>query len=1122
MERKLRKGAKVWVRDVEQAWVEAVILGRSKRPKAPAHEIVVQIGRELRQRGGESRAVDARSQCEVRRSKSARVYARIEDLTKLETLHEPGLLEALEQRFVQDRIYTFTGKILLAVNPFKEIPNLYGPKMVAKYARARSETEMPAHIYQVAGAAYKDVMEREGMNQTILVSGESGAGKTESTKIIMRSLTDLSRWRSRGKVGTEISERVLRSNPVLETFGNACTIRNDNSSRFGKFIEMKFDRDSGGILGAHLTTYLLEKARLLKQWPGERSFHVFYEIAAGGTDDQLERWKIPDRSLAHFAFISQKDYLDRDEQADRAHFEETWTAMHLLGMQEYEMEEVFNIVAGVLHLGNLDFEIAGDDQMCRIRFDDVSMLSCIACCELLKVDENALEQALCRRMIRIRGNEDRIASGDLAWFTLRQNETYEKSLTVEEARFARDALAMTIYERLFGWIVWRLNLCIQQDPIHEKKRTSKLSKRLQETEDTVVIEDKVFHTKYTIGLLDVFGFEIFERNTFAQLCINYCNEVLQQLFNDYVFQKDQEEYNLEGIDWDFITYPDNSACIELFESRPIGMFSLIDENCLYPGGTDTTIVQKMYDHLLPNYDRFIRPSREEKANLQFKIRHYAGDVVYTSDGFYTQNKNELRQEAVDLVAASLSPVLSILLPANAKDAAGGANIAKYFDQKLGSNFDASKSASLSEINKSNGSMMAPGSLQQTTVGSHFQSQLKVAVAKIEASAAHYIRCLKPNDENEPDYVDRKRLVDQLRYSGVLQVIQVTRAGYPYRFHFGEFLVRYAVLGKKGTPLKAKRLASKASLEKQRHNCLKISNNAQLVPGDEYQLGKTKVFLRQLSFIVLEVLKEERMAQIANTIQRAARRYMRCKREKRIALQRSKIAAAAAKAPKLSKAPPRRDVPSVSNTVPVAPAPTARKTPQPREDPGKKKLSSPARPRKSSDDDYSDEDSEPPKVVAKPMPKTKAPLSSSSESEDHGDGDGDGDNDDNDDAGDESSSSAKARSPSKLPSRLPSPAKTTGKKMKDNSSSSSSSLSSSSSSSTSKKESAKKRKPHSATNKEKGSDSDSSSSSLTSAKKNERLKGNENDAKTAAKATKKKSDTSSSSSEEETSSSSDSD
>ncbi|GBG27766.1 Myosin-6 [Hondaea fermentalgiana] len=919
MERKLKKGSKVWVKDAEEAWVEGVILGRYKPASAredallaktkgargsegvpSPYRIVVQLGKELKRRGGKTRVVDARLECEVRRSKSAKVYSNVEDLTSIDTLHEPGLLEALEQRYAQDRIYTFTGRILLAVNPFKEIPGMYGKGVVQKYASATADADLPAHIYRVASTAYKDVMERGGLNQTVLVSGESGAGKTETTKIIMRSLAAMSQWRSSGASGTDISERVLRSNPVLETFGNSCTIRNENSSRFGKLIEIKFDSESGGTLGAHITTYLLEKARLTKQFPGERNFHVFYEMAAGGSDAQLERWRIPG-SLYGFNFISQKEDMYREEESDADNFVKTVEAMHELGMSEEEIEEVFDVVAGVLHLGNLSFEAVGHDQSCRIRFDDETMLSCEACCDLLKVDADALEFALCRRVIRVRGTDQDLAErGNLPAYLRREDEHFEKSLTVEEAALARDALAMTIYERIFGWLVWRLNQCIQTEPIRANKRAgarARMSKRAMEAELKVEIDDHVYNTQYKIGLLDVFGFEVFERNGFAQLCINYCNETLQHLFNESVFKRDQLEYDEEGIDWTFIRYPDNAACIEMFESKPIGLFPLMDENCMYPGGNDNTLVTKMWTHLPGRFPRFLQPTREDKADFTFRIRHYAGDVVYSGEGFFAQNKNELRQEAVNLVSASRSSILKVLLPPEAKDAAGGADIASFFDVKLGSNFAGSASQAgtgagtgagagagagtrgsrgLVRLN-SQGSPM-PGVLQQTTVGSHFQAQLRVAVEKIRASSAHYVRCLKPNDENVPDYLDRRRLVEQLRYSGVLQIIQVTRAGYPYRFTFAEFLVRYAVLGKRGTPYKAKRLAEKATVDTQKRNCLKIANNAQLVHGEEYQLGKTKVFLRQLSFIILEVLKDERVAQIASVVQRAARKFLELKRK----------------------------------------------------------------------------------------------------------------------------------------------------------------------------------------------------------------------------------------------------
>jgi len=690
-------------------------------------------------------------------------------------------------------------------------------------------------------------MERFGINQTILVSGESGAGKTESTKIIMRSITEMSQWRSGQLVGlSSLSERVLNSNPILETFGNACTIRNDNSSRFGKLIELKFCKDSGKIQGAHITTYLLEKARLTHQFGCERNFHVFYEMMAGGSDDDKDRWRFGD-SLEEFNYITQKETLDRETIDDASLFHNTQEAMRTLGMNDDEINNVFDIAAAVLHLGNLEFE-AIDGNSCKISFDDRTLISCSMVCETLQVDADMLERALCKRVIRIHGVKETDFRNR---YSQRQDESFEKPISVDDAKLARDALSMTLYERLFGWLVWRLNDCIfnEADAAHFENAS-------------VEINDHMFSRNFTIGLLDVFGFEIFERNGFEQLLINYANETLQQLFNEFVFLQDQREYDDEGINWDFIKYPDNQACLDLIESTPIGLLGLLDENSLYPQGNDQTMCNKMYDLLPKRFKRFLPPGGEEKANRCFSIRHFAGDVKYHADGFFRKNKNELRQEAVMLVHESQNPIVKLLLPLDAKAAAGGADIASYFDTKLGSSFMSTNSSVETERKES-----APQSLQQKTVSAHFKEQLQVAIEKIRASNAHYVRCLKPNDQNVPGNFDRLRLVQQLRYSGVLQVIQVARAGYPNRFAFAEFLIRYAALGGKFSIQSVHELEEEESWEEMKMACIELAAGEELVPGDDYQVGISKVFLRQLTFTCMEVKKEERLYELACVIQR---------------------------------------------------------------------------------------------------------------------------------------------------------------------------------------------------------------------------------------------------------------
>ncbi|CAM9598213.1 unnamed protein product [Choristocarpus tenellus] len=480
----------------------------------------------------------------------------IHDLTGLTHLHEPTILYSLNQRYLANTIYTYTGPILLAVNPFKRIP-LYTDDILAAYRKDGErrhydpdyEGTMPPHVYAIADKAYRNMTspstEYEHRSQSILVSGESGAGKTETCKIIMKYLAILGSKTGSTELGT-IEQQVLESNPILEAFGNARTVRNDNSSRFGKYIQQIMFDNYGKLTGAQIKTFLLEKVRVVKQSAMERNYHIFYMLAAGATRKQKEEWEI--NTLRSHYFTSQSGCFDRrDKVQDMDLYKELIGAFKVMGFEEQEQANVFRMVASVLALGDVEFVERPEarDEEILVELKESTRPRLEAAARLLDVTPDSIMGALTSRKIN---------AGISSQVTI--------YLTQEQSRHARDALAKAIYASIFEWVVRRTNECI------EAKQAEAMS------------EDRIF-----IGLLDIFGFEIFQSNYFEQFLINYANEVLQQQFNNFVFRQEQEEYEREKIEWTFIQFPDNKDCIELIDKKPNGVIPTLDEQvCIFIQG----------------------------------------------------------------------------------------------------------------------------------------------------------------------------------------------------------------------------------------------------------------------------------------------------------------------------------------------------------------------------------------------------------------------------------------------------------------------------------------------------------------------------------------------------------
>ncbi|KAK3025057.1 hypothetical protein RJ639_044808, partial [Escallonia herrerae] len=581
-------GSQVWAEDTEVAWIDGEVIELKGRNAtiitSNDKTIVAEISR-------------------IYPKDTEAPPAGVDDMTKLAYLHEPGVLYNLASRFALNEIYTYTGNILIAVNPFRRLPHLYDTHMMEQYKGA-AFGELNPHLFAVADACYR-AMRNEHGSQSILVSGESGAGKTETTKMLMRYLAFMG-----GRSGTEgrtVEQQVLESNPVLEAFGNAKTVKNNNSSRFGKFVEIQFDK-YGKISGAAVRTYLLERSRVCQVNDPERNYHCFYMLCAA-PPEEAKKFKLGNPRTFHY--LNQTNCYEVANVDDAREYLETRNAMDVVGISQDEQDAIFRVVAAILHLGNIEFIKGKEVDSSKLK-DEKARYHLETAAELLMCDEKALEDSLCERVI------------------VTPDGNITKPLDPAAAALNRDALAKTVYSRLFDWLVDKINNSIGQDPT----------------------------AKSIIGVLDIYGFESFKINSFEQLCINLTNEKLQQHFNQHVFKMEQEEYTNEEINWSYVEFVDNQDVLDLIEKKPGGIIALLDEACMFPKSTHETFAQKMYQTYKGN-KRFSKP---KLARTDFTINHYAGDVTYQADHFLDKNKDYVVAEHQALLDASKCSFVANLFP----------------------------------------------------------------------------------------------------------------------------------------------------------------------------------------------------------------------------------------------------------------------------------------------------------------------------------------------------------------------------------------------------------------------------------------------------------------------------
>ncbi|XP_067212786.1 myosin-IIIb-like isoform X3 [Linepithema humile] len=735
-----------------------------------------------------------------RKTRPEKMY--MDDLAALDMLSEEAIVDQLQHRYEQAQIYTYIGDILVAVNPFTNLGLYTGIEQKRYKGQARSDN--PPHIFAVADAAYQALLHQR-QNQAIVISGESGAGKTESANLLLKQLVYLSKAPNRN-----LEERILQINPIMEAFGNATTGINANSSRFGKYLDLTMTK-GGKVTGARISVYLLEQSRVIAQAEGERNFHIFYYMYDGlEADNRLSEFYLDPtlrkyhRYLTHYSHTSQT-HIDK--------FQQLKMGFKVLGFHDSEVDTVYRVLAAILHLGDIEFaEVATEDNTDnKSRVIDTIPLHRVS--KLLGVEQNDLLEALTSNSVMTRG------------------ETITRNNTVAEARAARDAMAKGLYGRLFDWMVNQINclLCFSRSPNYEP---------------------------LAIGLLDIFGFENFPRNSFEQLCINIANEQIQYYFNQHIFTWEQQEYMAEGIPVDLVEFSDNRPVLDMLLSKPMGLLALLDEESRFPRATNRSLIEKFHNNIKSKF--YVRPKSDAVC---FAIHHFAGRVVYQAEGFLEKNRNFLPPEVIQLVRQSQYDMVRFLFQCPITKTGNLYSALQENDSKKSQSNQNTK-----ERYSSRG--LASQSRAQQTVATYFRYSLMDLLQKMVSGSPQFVRCIKPNDSKSPRFFDKDKVVKQLRYTGVLETIRIRQNGFSHRIPFNEFLKRYCFLA----------FGYDERVVANRDNCRILLLRLKM---DGWALGKTKVFLKYYHVEFLSKLYEEQLRKII-IVQACVRRWlakMRFKKQK---------------------------------------------------------------------------------------------------------------------------------------------------------------------------------------------------------------------------------------------------
>ncbi|KAF1512764.1 Myosin-1B, partial [Eudyptes sclateri] len=718
-------------------------------------------------------------------------YDKIEDMAMMTHLHEPAVLYNLKERYAAWMIYTYSGLFCVTVNPYKWLP-VYNPEVVLAY-RGKKRQEAPPHIFSISDNAYQFMLtDRE--NQSILITGESGAGKTVNTKRVIQYFATIAasgdkkkeEQQPAGKMQGTLEDQIISANPLLEAFGNAKTVRNDNSSRFGKFIRIHFGA-TGKLASADIETYLLEKSRVTFQLKAERSYHIFYQIMSNKKPELIEMLLITTNPY-DYQYVSQGE-ITVPSINDQEELMATDSAIDILGFTPDEKTAIYKLTGAVMHYGNLKFKQKQREEQAEPDGTEVADKAAY----LMGLNSADLLKALCYPRVKV------------------GNEYVTKGQTVQQVYNAVGALAKSVFEKMFLWMVVRIN---QQLDTKQPRQ-------------------------YFIGVLDIAGFEIFDFNSLEQLCINFTNEKLQQFFNHHMFVLEQEEYKKEGIEWEFIDFGmDLAACIELIE-KPMGIFSILEEECMFPKATDTSFKNKLYDQHLGKSNNFQKPKPGKgKAEAHFSLVHYAGTVDYNISGWLEKNKDPLNETVVGLYQKSSMKTLALLFAsvggAEAESGGGG----KKGGKKKGSSFQ--------------------------TVSALFRENLNKLMSNLRSTHPHFVRCLIPNETKTPGAMEHELVLHQLRCNGVLEGIRICRKGFPSRILYADFKQRYKVLNASAIP-EGQFIDSKKASEK-------LLGSID-VDHTQYKFGHTKVFFKAGLLGLLEEMRDDKLAQLITRTQAMCRGYL---------------------------------------------------------------------------------------------------------------------------------------------------------------------------------------------------------------------------------------------------------
>nr|BAE79361.1 myosin heavy chain embryonic type 1 [Cyprinus carpio] len=710
-------------------------------------------------------------------------FDKIEDMAMMTHLNEPSVLYNLKERYAAWMIYTYSGLFRATVNPYKWLP-VYDAEVVAA-CRGKKRMEAPPHIFSVSDNAYQFMLtDRE--NQSVLITGESGAGKTVNTKRVIQYFAtvavhgDKKKEQGPSKMQGSLEDQIIAANPLLEAYGNAKTVRNDNSSRFGKFIRIHFGT-SGKLASADIETYLLEKSRVTFQLPDERGYHIFYQMMTNHKPELIEMTLITTNPY-DFPMCSQGQITVASID-DKEELMATDSAIDILGFSAEEKMGIYKFTGAVLHHGNMKFKQKQREEQAEP--DGTEEADKIA--YLLGLNSADMLKALCCPRVKV------------------GNEFVTKGQTVPQVYNSVSALSKSIYERMFLWMVVRINQML----------------------------DTKQQRNFFIGVLDIAGFEIFDFNSMEQLCINFTNEKLQQFFNHHMFVLEQEEYKKEGIIWEFIDFGmDLAACIELIE-KPMGIFSILEEECMFPKATDTSFKNKLYDQHLGKCNAFQKPKPAKgKAEAHFSLVHYAGTVDYIISGWLDKNKDPLNESVVQLYQKSSVKLLATLYP-----------------------------PVVEETGKKGGKRKG-GSMQ--TVSSQFRENLGKLMTNLRSTHPHFVRCLIPNESKTPGLMENFLVIHQLRCNGVLEGIRICRKGFPSRILYGDFKQRYKVLNASVIP--------EGQFIDNKKACEKLLGSID-IDHDQYRFGHTKVFSQAGLLGTLEEMRDEKLAALVTMTQALCRGYV---------------------------------------------------------------------------------------------------------------------------------------------------------------------------------------------------------------------------------------------------------